>query len=185
MNILKVLVAVSLVCAQPVCADSTYYFTPYSIDEAHTAFIGLLDGAKKQIRMAIYSLNDPTIIDALVAAQKRGVDVELVCDKTQAGGANEKLQLARLKKAGIPFTVGQSAMGHIMHCKFVVCDKKNSETGSWNFTVPAGKEDNVLTFVDNESDTAAQLLDYWQKIKTDMLARQAAKAKRDKQKAEQ
>ena len=97
----------------------------------------------------------------------RGVDVEVLTDKTQASGRSEQAALAVLKENNIPLFIGKSVDNALMHCKFVVVDDYLVEDGSWNFTSSASRQDNVLNF-SNSKERAKQFMNYWLKIRSDM-----------------
>jgi phosphatidylserine/phosphatidylglycerophosphate/cardiolipin synthase-like enzyme len=141
------------------------YLTPYQDAESH--FLQFLDAAKNKCYIASYSITNPNIISKLVELHSRGVDVEVITDKTQASGRSEEAALFILRENKIPLFVGRSADNALMHCKFVVVDDYLVEDGSWNFTTSASRQDNVLNF-SNSKERAKQFLDYWLKIRNDM-----------------
>lgn len=47
-----------------------------------SAVISLFNHAKKTAHVAIYSLTEPNIVNAMIAANKRGVKVDVVADAT-------------------------------------------------------------------------------------------------------
>ena len=52
-----------------------------------------LDQAKTRCYIASYSITNPHIIEKLVQLHNRGVDVQVLTDKTQAAGRRNKLLL--------------------------------------------------------------------------------------------
>lgn len=91
--------------------------------------------AESRIRIALYGLNNPKIVDALIAAKERGADVALKLDKLQSEGKNQKVQIARLRSAGISAEI--SELSRLLHDKFAVFDRRRVWTGSYNWTVQA------------------------------------------------
>lgn len=98
---------------------------PISMDEA---LLGLLDGAKSSIDIAIYDLKETSIIDALIHAHERGVTVRMVGDADEA----EDWGYLAIEEAGIPQSLRETS--GIMHNKFVVVDERVVWTGSTNLT---------------------------------------------------
>jgi phosphatidylserine/phosphatidylglycerophosphate/cardiolipin synthase-like enzyme len=141
------------------------YLTPY--DDVEDRFLQFLDQAQNKCYVASYSITNPDIIKKLVDLHRKGVDVEILTDKTQAAGKKESIALAILRENGIPVFAGRSVENALMHCKFCVIDDHLVEDGSWNFTVSANREDNILNFVDSRL-RARIFLDYWLKIQRDM-----------------
>jgi hypothetical protein len=84
---------------------------------------GLIAKANRTILLAAHSLTDRAIIDALVAAQDRGVDVKLLLDPTQQHG-----ELGRLR------SVGNWLSGSQMLLELIVIDGIIVRTGSANFS---------------------------------------------------
>ena len=141
------------------------YLTPY--DDVEGRFLQFLDQAKNRCYIASYSITNPEIINKLIQLHDRGIDVEVLTDKTQAAGKKEQIALAILAEDHIPVFAGRSVAHALMHCKFCVIDDHLVEDGSWNFTVSANKEDNILNFIDSKP-RAARFLTYWLKIQRDM-----------------
>jgi len=142
------------------------YLTPY--DDAEVRFLQFLDLAKNRCYIASYSITNPHIIEKLIQLHNRGVDVQVLTDKTQAAGKKEQIALAILYENNVPVFVGRSVAHALMHCKFCVIDDHLVEDGSWNFTASANKEDNILNFVDSKPRAKA-FLAYWLKIRRDMV----------------
>ncbi len=141
------------------------YLTPY--DNAEARLIAFLDQAQRYCYIASYSITNPNIVNKLIQLHSRGVDVEVLTDKTQAAGHSEQAALQLLQENHIPVFIGKSIANALMHCKFCLIDDHLVEDGSWNFTASANREDNILNFVDSKQ-RAMQFLNYWQKIRSDM-----------------
>jgi len=141
------------------------YMTPYDDVEDH--LLQFLDQANNRCYIASYSITNPKVIDKLIQLHDRGVDVQVLTDKTQAAGKREQAALTVLEENHIPVYAGRSVDHALMHCKFCVIDDHLVEDGSWNFTTSASREDNILNFVDSKR-RAEKFLVYWFKIRTDM-----------------
>jgi phosphatidylserine/phosphatidylglycerophosphate/cardiolipin synthase-like enzyme len=141
------------------------YLTPY--DGAEDRLLKFLDQAQARCYVASYSLTNRNIINKLIQLHFRGVDVQIITDRTQAAGRSEQAALAALTANGIPVFAGKSIDNALMHCKFCLIDDRYVEDGSWNFTTSANREDNILNFCDSPQ-RAAQFLAYWQRIKVDL-----------------
>ena len=92
----------------------------------------LIDRAKTSLEVIVYSLNRPSIVDALLYAKARKVAVRLVIDTSQVIEPKEMVQLKRLMAAGIPMK--RDTHQGIMHMKVVIVDNREFLTGSFNFT---------------------------------------------------
>ena len=115
--------------------------------------------AKKSIHVAAYSFTSRPIASALAAAHDKGVDVEVVLDKSQKNGWI--MQCLKDHKIPARFNYQYS----IMHDKFMVIDEKTLELGSFNYTRAA--EDNNAENVLVIHDAKKVVKDYskqWKKL---------------------
>jgi phosphatidylserine/phosphatidylglycerophosphate/cardiolipin synthase-like enzyme len=102
--------------------------------------------ARQSIRVAAYSFTSKPIAQALLEAHKRGIDVRVVLDKSNATARYSSATF--LANVGIPTRINHRYA--IMHDKFMVVDGDRVETGSFNFTASAEAKnaENVLVLRD-------------------------------------
>jgi phosphatidylserine/phosphatidylglycerophosphate/cardiolipin synthase-like enzyme len=137
-------------------------FTPD--DDIKTVLIGLIESETESIRVAIFMFTEPDIAQALIDAHGRGVDVEVVADRSCAQTQWSKLQ--PLAQAGIPIYIWPQALEAtraIMHNKCIVfASTLGGHTvawsGSYNFTKAASQinQENALIIEDPELVDAYQ-----------------------------
>lgn len=137
------------------------YFSPD--DDTQKVFLDFIQRTKSHLRIAIYGLHLPPLIDDLIKLHQNGVDVSLVVDHTQARGTYERPEIQALRTAGVPLLEGTSDKHKILHHKFAVRDKSVTLSGSWNFSLSASEEDNYFDIVES-SDRAALFLSKWQEM---------------------
>ena len=89
--------------------------------------------AKRSIRIATFDFDLRSLTDPLLAAQRRGVAVQLVVDAENLSDPLAALQLGALQRAGVAVTFDRRSA--FMHNKFVVIDDAVVWTGSWNMTL--------------------------------------------------
>jgi len=109
-----------------------------------TAIVAMLDKAKTTIRVQAYGFTAPALADALVRAKGRGVDVQLVLDRSDLLTPNPTEKTAVLTAANIPLVYD---MKHVIsHNKIMIVDGQKVETGSYNYTAVAetGNAENCL-----------------------------------------
>ena len=130
---LTVLCLLLFLCWASAAAAATrvYFNPPLPGEQRVAAYIaeainGVAPGG--EILVQEYQFDEPSILQALMAAQKRGVRVCCLFDKT-VGDAAETL-----KNAGI--TVGFDPV-HIAHNKVLIIDRRLVIGGSFNLTVHA------------------------------------------------
>ena len=123
------------------------------------AVIGLFNQAKKTAHIAIYSLTEPEIVNAMIAANKRGVKVAVLADATESKNANQAAMIKALTQAGIDvrLAVRQTAL---MHNKIGIFDGKTICTGSFNWTTNAEKHNDENLLVVDGVDLAADYEKY-------------------------
>src|SRR5579863_4207694 len=110
------------------------YFSPHG--GATEAVVNALEHATNSVLVQAYSFTSAPIARALVDAQRRGVKVQVILDKSQR---TEKYSEADfLKNQGIPTLI--DAEHAIAHNKIMILDEYLVLTGSFNFTRAA--EDN-------------------------------------------
>ena len=113
--------------------DIQLAFTPG--DDAAGLIVATLRAAKRQVLVQAYSFTHRDIAAALVAAQRRGVDVRVIADRLQSERL-ETSRLAWLAAQGVPVWLdGEHAAAHD---KSMVVDAGTADavviTGSYNFT---------------------------------------------------
>jgi phosphatidylserine/phosphatidylglycerophosphate/cardiolipin synthase-like enzyme len=127
--------------------------------DSATAVISLFNQAKKTAHVAIYSLTEPNIVNAMIAANKRGVKVAVVADKTESKNANKAAIIMKLTQAGVDvrLAVRQTAL---MHNKVGIFDGQTICTGSFNWTNNAEKNNDENLLVVDGADLAADYEKY-------------------------
>ena len=102
-------------------SDVQYYF-PRAGQHPDQELIKVINSAKSDLDIAIYSLTKKEIVDAIVSAKKRGVNVRVISDKLESGTKAQSKELAILKNAGIPIKINSHS--GLMHMKVTIADKK-------------------------------------------------------------
>ena len=122
------------------------YVSSYFSPNRGTADIltGFIDRCVDTIDVAVYSITHEKIVEALVSAKKRGVNIRVITDNTQAAGKWSKDE--KLEEANIPVIRAARGWRSSMHHKFIIGDKKSVGTGSFNWTNNADKR-NAENFV--------------------------------------
>jgi phosphatidylserine/phosphatidylglycerophosphate/cardiolipin synthase-like enzyme len=120
-----------------------------------------INSAQTSIRVAAYGFTSKPIIGALILAHQRGVDVEIVLDKSNAEARYPEGR--SMAAQGVPVRLDYHYA--IMHDKFIVVDGNTVETGSFNFTFSAEKSnaENVIV-LHNAPDIAALYTAEWQRL---------------------
>jgi phosphatidylserine/phosphatidylglycerophosphate/cardiolipin synthase-like enzyme len=124
---------------------------------ATQAVVSALDQATNQILVQAYSFTSAPIARALVEAQRRGVKVEVILDKSQR---TEKYSEADfLQHEGVPTLI--DAQHSIAHNKVMVLDGGVVLTGSFNFTKAAEENNAENLLVINDPVLAKRYAENW------------------------
>ena len=124
---------------------------------ATDAIVEALDHARSSILVQAYSFTSATIAQALARAYGRGVQVQVLLDKSQR---NQKYTVAGLlSHAGIP-TLFDAAHA-IAHNKVMIIDNRIVVTGSFNFTKAAEERNAENLLVISDVDLADRYTENW------------------------
>ena len=111
-------------------------FTPW--DNAEAMIVEGIRRAKQQILVQAYSFTSRTLAYALMAAKRRGVDVQVMADREQAY-SGEASRIPELVQEGIPVVLEVRYLS--AHNKVMVIDAGTPDaaviTGSYNWTYAA------------------------------------------------
>ncbi|GAA5816608.1 hypothetical protein MFLAVUS_010138 [Mucor flavus] len=111
--------------------------------DSFNAFLSVINSAKKTIDICVFAFTDDDVADALIAAKKRNVTIQIITDNQQAAGKGADAK--RLQESyGIPFKTDNTT-GY-MHNKFAIIDSKTLINGSFNWSKGARfkNRENVL-----------------------------------------
>jgi phosphatidylserine/phosphatidylglycerophosphate/cardiolipin synthase-like enzyme len=142
--------------------------------------------ARKSVLVEAYSLTSRTIARALIDAKQRGVDVELILDKSQCDAVGSDVGMlarsgiatftnqgeiippsahtARSAEDGVPHFSGTAPRYGLAHSKVMIIDGATVITGSFNFTRSA-EEYNVenLLVISNDPPLADAYTLMWKR----------------------
>ncbi|MBH0209297.1 MAG: hypothetical protein HP495_12475, partial [Nitrospira sp.] len=106
-------------------------------DEPLRRIVQMYDRATRYIFVAVYGLTSPQAVKALIAAEKRGVDVRIITDRERINDGKQRAALAALREAGIPLKINRH--DNLMHLKQVVIDDEVNTNGSMNHTTSGNR----------------------------------------------
>jgi phosphatidylserine/phosphatidylglycerophosphate/cardiolipin synthase-like enzyme len=116
-----------------------------------------IDNAEREILVGAYGLTTGSgIVEALIRARGRGIDVRLIADKTTPCGYASGIE--PLAAAGVPIWIDDQA--RIAHAKTMVIDGAVTLTGSMNWTRGSAANSENLNLV-SSSEVAAAYTAHW------------------------
>jgi phosphatidylserine/phosphatidylglycerophosphate/cardiolipin synthase-like enzyme len=147
----------------PATGQVEFAFSPRQGAEA--LVLKVIGASRREIRMLAYALTSAPVVDALIAAKKRGVDVQVLVDFKENISADRSgkahAALGALAAAGIPVrTIDVFA---IHHDKVLVVDAATVQTGSFNYTQAAARSnsENAIVLWNNPA-LARGYLAHWE-----------------------
>ncbi|UOQ92576.1 phospholipase D-like domain-containing protein [Halobacillus shinanisalinarum] len=135
--------------SKPVDEESAQvdYIFSKSTKSPKQKIINVIDNSEKSLDIAMFLLTEGDFVTHITKANKRGVNVRVISDKTQA--ADQTKQTAHIQKliqSGVPVKINTHDGN--MHLKVMISDKKLTTSGSYNFTYSAeNKNDEVLVII--------------------------------------
>jgi phosphatidylserine/phosphatidylglycerophosphate/cardiolipin synthase-like enzyme len=143
--------------AHPAERAATVYFAPG--DTPTAAIVEQLGAARRSVHVQAYSFTSAPIARALVEAERRGVEVEAVLDKSNATARYSSADF--LAHEGVAtFIDGAHA---IAHNKVMIIDGAVVLTGSFNFTKAAEEKNAENLLVLRDPALASEYEANWEK----------------------
>ena len=109
----------------------------WSPTDSQDQLIALINGARSSLRIYSEEIGDATVEKALIAAAKRGMDVQ-VCGENESGEYDTAF--AGLSRGGVRISYYSSSTGFYIHGKVVEADYGTARAkvfiGSENFSAP-------------------------------------------------
>ena len=134
----------------------------FSPEENCAAFADRAIGkAEREILVGAYGLTKGSgIVEALIHAKERGIDVRLIADKTTPCERNSAVE--PLVAAGVPIWIDDQA--RIAHAKTMVIDGAVTLTGSYNWTRGAAANSENLNLISSPAVAAAYAAHWRQRL---------------------
>jgi phosphatidylserine/phosphatidylglycerophosphate/cardiolipin synthase-like enzyme len=133
-------------------SESIQYAFTQANQHPEKLLIDVINSAQKSLDIAIYSLTQKDIVDAIEAAKKRGVAVRIITDHQEAATKSQAEKLKQLLSDGIP--IKQNTHKGLMHLKVTIADKATVTTGSFNYTQAASTTNDEVLVVIRDSKIA-------------------------------
>lgn len=154
--ILWTILSPSVSLSQAESATWEVYFSPHG--GCTEAIVRELSKAKISVLVQAYSFTSAPIAKALLDAHRRGVNVEVILDKSQR---TERYSSATfLLNSGIPVKI--DAQHAIAHSKVMIIDGETVITGSFNFTRAAEENNEENLVVVHDQRLAERYTKHWQ-----------------------
>jgi phosphatidylserine/phosphatidylglycerophosphate/cardiolipin synthase-like enzyme len=137
------------------------YFSPGG--EAADAVTEALTGARQSVRLMGYLLTLEDQADALMAARRAGLEVQVILDERNMD--NSQSQAARLQAAGVEVLPDGNCFA--LHHKVYIIDDRLVVTGSANFTATADRFNDENTLIIEDPALAAHYIAEFERVLDD------------------
>jgi phosphatidylserine/phosphatidylglycerophosphate/cardiolipin synthase-like enzyme len=121
-----------------------------------------IDRARREVKVLAYGFTSAPILAALVAAERRGVSVAAILDKSNARWSRRHDGARLISAAGIPVWIDHRR--GIAHNKVIVIDGHVVVTGSFNFTASADSRNAENVVVLESTAVAGRYLADWRAL---------------------
>ena len=130
----------------PAIGTINVFFSPNG--GATEAVVKEINAAKSEILVQAYSFTSVNIAKAIIDAQKRGVKITAILDKSQKTARYSSATF--LSNSGVPLLIDSHHA--IAHNKIIIIDRTVLITGSFNFTKAAEEKnaENLLVLKGNQ-----------------------------------
>ena len=128
------------------------YFSPQD-KSISNAVLPIIENAKSYIYIPIFVITENRVVEALIKAKQRGVDIRLISDALNASNKYSKIKVLRAN--GIPVKIENYAGK--MHSKTMIVDDKYSIIGSMNFSKSGETKNDENTIVLENAEAAKYL----------------------------
>ena len=134
----------------------------FSAEENCAAFADRAIGnAEREILVGAYGLTTGSgIVESLIRAKQRGIDIRLIADKTTPCERNSAVEM--LAAAGVLIWIDDRA--RIAHAKTMVIDGTVTLTGSYNWTRGAAANSENLNLISSPTVAAAYTAHWRQRL---------------------
>lgn len=124
-----------------------------------------IEGASRSIQIAMFTFTHMGLVDSLISAHRKKIQVTVIIDRQTCIGASKKAVDA-LKKAGIEVLVSPGP--ELLHHKFMMVDERILISGSANWTKSAfyNNHDCFITLHNLNPDQKSFMRGLWDRVET-------------------
>jgi phosphatidylserine/phosphatidylglycerophosphate/cardiolipin synthase-like enzyme len=157
-------------CAAAIGISSDAHATPGAVEaafgpdgEAEALILKVITKARCSIRLAAFAFSSPKIVDALAAAARQGIDVQLVVDHRHNvvedhKGIGRSALASMVRAHALARTNGSY---RLLHDKFIVVDGRHVQTGSYNYARSANSNSENVIVIWDDPALAARYIRHW------------------------
>jgi phosphatidylserine/phosphatidylglycerophosphate/cardiolipin synthase-like enzyme len=129
---------------------SLFFLPAYSIalvesPSSENEILSLIDSAGDSLYVEVYLLSSGSVVDSLIAAKERGVDVRVILEERVTGDANPN-SFSRLSANGVD-VCWASRDYKLTHSKYIIVDGRKALVGSHNLSNAAFRDNREVSLL--------------------------------------
>jgi cardiolipin synthase len=102
-------------------------------DDTAKPILDAIAGAKKSLRVKMFLFSDPSLVDAVIKARKRGINVRVMLNPARRDGESENVETAKKLKAAKIDVIDSNPEFDVTHEKSMVVDDETAFVHSLNW----------------------------------------------------
>src|SRR5580658_2940348 len=102
-------------------------------DDSSKPLIDAINGAKSSLRIKMFVFSDQSLLDAAIAAKRRGVDVRVMLNPERRDGEKENTEVRKKLKAASVMVRDSNPFFDVTHEKSMVVDGETAYIQSLNW----------------------------------------------------
>jgi cardiolipin synthase A/B len=103
-------------------------------DDSAQPILAAIEGAKKSLRVKMFVFSDPSLVKAVIAAKKRGVDVRVMLNAARRSGESDNKETKKKLEAADVEVMDSNPEFDVTHEKSMVVDDTTAFVKSLNWT---------------------------------------------------
>ncbi|WP_293812892.1 phospholipase D family protein [uncultured Bosea sp.] len=161
-NTIRIISLAIALAVSPACHAASGVQVGFSPEgSARQLVLKVIGEATRSIQILAYAFQAQDIMDALVAAKRRGVEIRVVVDKDRNTGKASRTAMDLVVRNGVELRTNDRF--HLHHDKTIIVDGDTVQTGSFNFALSAEtKNSENVVVIRGMPEIAAQYRSHWQ-----------------------
>jgi mitochondrial cardiolipin hydrolase len=143
-------------------AITDWCFSPYQ--KCDHVVISRMEQTTTSLDVMIYGFTRQSIVDAVIRAHKRGIQVRILADHLQAHSRSSKKIREQIAKHRIPYYMTRGDKSKIFHHKALIADKKMVCQGSYNWTNGGTDSNNENLVCFNDAEVVKAFSDEFERL---------------------
>jgi len=128
-------------------------------DDSAKPILAAIGGAKKSLRVKMFLFSDPSLLEAVIAARKRGIKVRIMLNPARRDGESENGESRKKLEAGGVDVIDSNPAYDVTHEKSMVVDDTTAFVKSLNWDTKNLTETRDYAIVTSHADEVAEIIE--------------------------